>query len=60
MFVTVYPCGGDVPNVSALNFAPGLTVANGAQATLAANGTMCVYSMASTHLIIDISGYWAK
>lgn len=57
-FITVWPCSQDRPGVSALNAAEGTTVAAGAQAQLSTNGAVCVYTQVSTHLIIDVAGYW--
>ena len=57
-FVTVYPCGGDRPLASNLNFAPGQTVANAVEIPLGA-GKACFFSSAPAHVIADVAGYTA-
>ena len=56
--ITLYPCG-TFPPVSSLNYVPGITVANGVIAPLSPSGTLCVYAKVPTHVIIDISGWFA-
>ena len=46
--------------MSALNAAPGVTIANGIQAQLSSRGSLCVYTQNATHLIIDVNGYWGN
>ena len=57
-FVTAYPCG-DRPLTSNVNFAAGQTVPNAVIAPLSADGTVCLYSNVSTHLLADVSGYFS-
>jgi alpha-tubulin suppressor-like RCC1 family protein len=57
-FTTVWPCGGDRPNASNINFSQESTVANSVFTGLSAEGTVCIYSDASVHLIVDIAGYF--
>ena len=56
-FVTVFPCGQDVPTASNLNYARGQTIANLATVKLAANGTVCIFTSASAHVLADVAGY---
>jgi hypothetical protein len=56
-FVTVFPCGQDVPTASNLNFSRGQTIANLVSVKLAANGTVCIFTSASAHLLADVAGY---
>jgi secreted trypsin-like serine protease len=58
-FVTVYPCG-DRPNASNLNFVTGQTVPNAVIAPVSADGTVCLYSFGSAHLLADVSGYFTE
>ena len=58
-FVTVYPCG-QLKEVSSLNYAAGATVANAVIAPVSANGTICFHSLAPTHLIVDVNGWFAS
>jgi hypothetical protein len=56
-FVTVFPCGQEVPTASNLNYARGQTIANLVTVKLASNGTVCIYTSASAHLLADAAGY---
>jgi hypothetical protein len=56
-FVTVWPCDRSMPTVSNLNYTAGDTRPNLATVKLAADGTVCLYTMATAHLIADVSGY---
>ncbi len=58
-FVTVYPCGTPRPNTSNVNFAPGSTVANAVTTKVGADGAVCIYNDAATHLIVDVNGYYS-
>jgi hypothetical protein len=57
-FVTVYPCG-DRPLASNVNFVAGQTVPNAVIAPVSAQGEVCFYSMATTHLLADVNGWFA-
>ncbi len=57
-FATVYPCGSDVPKTSNLNYTAGLTIPNLVIARIGAGGAVCVFTQASTHLIVDVLGYF--
>jgi len=56
-FVAVYPCGGDVPLSSSVNFRTGQTVANAVTTQVGAGGAVCLYTEATTHLIVDVNGF---
>ena len=58
-FLTVYECDASLPNASNLNYLPGQDVARAASAfaPVSADGQVCVYSSATTDLIVDVSGY---
>jgi len=55
-FVTVYPCGSR-PGTSSLNFFAGKVVANEVIAKLSPAGSICVYTMSTTNLVVDAVGY---
>ncbi len=55
-YVTVFPCGGPTPATSTVNFVPGVAVANLATTPVGADGLICVYSSATTHLVVDVTG----
>jgi hypothetical protein len=56
-FLTVFPCGQAVPTASNLNYARGQTVANLVNVKLAANGSVCIFTSASAHVLADVAGY---
>ncbi len=55
-FLTAYPCDEPRPLASNVNFTSDNTVAGAAIVPLAADGTVCVYTSAATHLIVDVLG----
>ena len=59
-FVTVYPCGATQPTASNLNYAPGVgvVVPNAVMAKVGTAGQVCVFVSASTHLIVDVNGFF--
>ena len=57
-FVTAFPCDGTQPTTSSLNYGPAATVPGLVIVKLSAAGTVCLYTSASTHLIVDVDGYF--
>ena len=57
-FVTVFPCGADVPNASNLNFVAGDTVANLMVSKIGDGGAVCVYTSQATDLVVDAAGFF--
>ncbi len=55
-FVTAYPCGVK-PLASSLNYSPGAIVGNEVIAKLDSTGKVCLYSEATTDLVVDVVGY---
>jgi hypothetical protein len=58
-FATVWPCGTARPDTSNVNFPAGGTVANGVVAPIGPDGSVCVFTSADAHLLVDISGWFA-
>ncbi len=56
-FITVYPCGTTRPEASTVNYSGGDVVNNAVLAKLGSGGKVCVYSMRSTDVVIDATGY---
>lgn len=54
--VTVYPCDATRPTASSLNYTPGTTVANAVLSKLDSSGRVCLYTHATTHLVVDVTG----
>ena len=57
-YITVYPCGTTRPLASNLNYTAGQTTSNAVIAKVGANGKVCLYTPAATHLIADVNGYF--
>jgi hypothetical protein len=53
-FLTVFPCGSDRPFASNLNFMADQTVSNEVFVEPDDDGTVCVYSLTGTHLVVDL------
>ncbi len=56
-FITVYPCDQPRPTVSSLNPVPGRVKPNLVITPVAADGTVCVYTLTDVDLVVDITGY---
>ena len=57
-FVTSYPADGPFPLASNLNFVAATPVANAALVKLSAVGTLNTFVNVTTHVIIDVNGYF--
>lgn len=55
-FVTLWPCDQPRPMASNLNYVAGQTVAVAALAKVGGDGTLCVYTLAAAHLVVDVAG----
>ena len=55
-FLTAFPCAAGRPNASSNNYQPGQTHAAMTVVVADAAGTVCVYALAATHLVIDDFG----
>lgn len=58
MYATMYPCGTARPDASSINAAAGATIANSALAKLSGGGKLCIYTHASTDLVLDVVGWF--
>ena len=54
-FLTIYPCGEDRPLTSSVNYAPGITVSNAANALIGEDGKVCIYSSKTVNVIADVN-----
>ena len=57
-FVTVWPCGQAQPLASNLNYVAGQNVPNLTITKLGDGGKVCMYSMVTTDLVADVSGFF--
>lgn len=55
-FLTIYPCGEEQPNAANLNYAQGQVIANAVFAKLDDEGNTCIFTSATTNLIVDATG----
>ena len=56
-FITVYPCDVTRPLSSNVNYSAGQVVANGVISPVSADGTVCVYSLVPSDVVIDLAGW---
>ncbi|GAB4067053.1 hypothetical protein GCM10028777_21870 [Angustibacter speluncae] len=56
-WVTVFPGGSAVPNTSNLNYAAGRTVPNAVVVPVGPDGSISLFTSATAHLLVDVSGY---
>jgi hypothetical protein len=57
-FLTAFPSGGPLPLVSNLNFPVATPISNAALVRLSPSGALDVFVNQSTHVIIDLNGYF--
>jgi hypothetical protein len=58
-YLSVWPAGSPQPFVSTLNSWDGSVVANAAIVPAGTNGAISVFVTDSSHVIVDINGYFA-
>ena len=58
-FVTVYPGNASRPLTSNLNYVRGQTIPNAVIVGLGPTGTVDLYTSQTTHIIVDVVGYFA-
>lgn len=59
-YLTVWPCDQPQPNASNLNFRRGVDVPNLVTVKLAANGSVCIFSTAATHVLADLAMFFSS
>ena len=58
-FLTVYPCGHPFPLASAMTYAAGDVRAVAVPTKVGPDGTVCIFTLATTHLVVDVGGFVA-
>lgn len=58
-FLTAYPCGGEIPTVSNVNFGPGETIAGAAYVPVGDDGTVCLFTNTPVDVVVDLTGTFA-
>jgi hypothetical protein len=56
-YLTVFPCGGNPPNASNLNYVRGSIIPNAVIAQLSTDGKVCIFASGSTDVLVDFGGY---
>jgi len=59
-FITAWPAGSAMPNASILNAFDGQIVTNSAIVPAGTDGSVSVYTYRKTHVVVEISGYFAR
>jgi hypothetical protein len=59
-YLTAYPCDAARPTASNLNYLAHRTVASGVTVGLGAPHTFCVFSLAATDVLVDLTGVWTS
>jgi SpoIID/LytB domain protein len=57
-YVTAYPCGAPLPLASNLDYVAGEVAANLVTVPIGSAGRVCLYTYASTQIIVDVAGYF--
>lgn len=57
-WVAAYPCGGPAPKSSNLNFTTNQTIPNAVLSGVGSGGKVCFRASTSTHLIVDVNGWF--
>jgi hypothetical protein len=58
-YLSVFPSGGTLPNVSNLNFGPGQTIANSVVVPVGPDGKIDIFNhVGRVDVVVDISGYY--
>lgn len=55
-YVTLYPCGDDVPNSSAVNYTSAGESTNMVVVDLSSTGEICVFALTPAHVVVDLFG----
>lgn len=55
-YLTVWPCDRPQPNASNLNYAQGQTIPNAVLSQVGADGRVCIFTSAPTHVLVDVTG----
>jgi hypothetical protein len=58
-FLTIYPCGQPRPNASTLNHGANQTVSNMTIARIGTSGRICIFTLATTDIVVDVAGFFA-
>src|SRR5690606_19912979 len=54
-YLTVHPCGTQRPTASNVNYVAGATAPNAVLAKIGDGGAVCIFSLATTDLVVDVN-----
>ena len=57
-FITAFPCGSPRPTASTINYVAGQTISNAAISKIGSGGNVCIYTMRSLHVLVDVAGWF--
>jgi subtilisin family serine protease len=57
-YVTAFPCGSQPPLASNVNYTQGMTIPNAVFVKVGAGGSVCLFTSAPTHLVVDVNGWF--
>ncbi|MCU1368582.1 MAG: hypothetical protein JWN39_4221, partial [Ilumatobacteraceae bacterium] len=57
-YLTVYPCGGDPPTASSVNYVAGSTIPNLVVSKVGADGQVCIFTQSPVQLLADVNGFF--
>ena len=55
-YLVAYPCSSSVPPTSSVNYAPSVTSMNLVAVPTGGDGTVCIWSSATTDVLVDVAG----
>jgi hypothetical protein len=56
-FLTVFPCDEPRPLASSVNYTAGQVVPNAVFARLGAGGTVCIFTLSASDILVDANAY---
>ncbi|MGE0877022.1 MAG: FG-GAP repeat domain-containing protein [Acidimicrobiia bacterium] len=59
-YLSAFPCGGDVPLASNVNYSPQQIVANHSIVRVGTNDSVCIYSYAAADVVVDLMGRYGQ
>jgi peptidoglycan hydrolase-like protein with peptidoglycan-binding domain len=57
-FITLWPCGTEMPLAANVNYEQGAVVSNGVVAPVGADGSVCLHSSATADVVVDLNGFF--
>ena len=58
-YLSAFPCGGATPTTSTVNYDTSHATSNSAIVKIGTGGKICIYSMSSTDVVVDVTGWFA-